>query len=162
MDALAQHAARRPDAPAVVDGDRTFTWRAYHEARNRLARGLRRLGLDAGDHVVVHAANSAEYLLAGAAARAIGAVPVAMNHRLTADEAAHVLDDSDATLVFVGEEFLDAAERLRPRAPRVRHWIALGAHARPWMRALTDVAAAGSAVMTPSEARLLLLLLLLL
>ena len=92
MDALAQHAARRPDAPAVVDGDRTFTWRAYHEARNRLARGLRRLGLDAGDHVVVHAANSAEYLLAGAAARALGAVPVAMNHRLTADEAAHVLD----------------------------------------------------------------------
>jgi acyl-CoA synthetase (AMP-forming)/AMP-acid ligase II len=144
MDTIAQHAARHPDRVAVVDGDRILTWRAYHEARNRLARALAALRLGAGDHAVIHAPNSAEYLLAGAATRALGAVPVAMNHRLTVEEAAYILDDSDAVVVFVGDGFLDAAERLRPRAPRVRHWIALGAERRPWTTPLGDLLAAGT------------------
>ena len=144
MDAIAQHAARQPDRPAVVDGDRTLSWRQYHEVRNRLARGLAGLGIGPGDHVVVYAPNSAEYLLGGAAARAVGAVPVAMNHRLTADEAAYILDDSDATLVFLGDGLLDAAERVRPRSARVRHWVALGLERRPWTVPLADVVAAGS------------------
>src|SRR5437868_3287378 len=77
-------------------------------------------GLQSGEHVIVYAPNSTEYLLASAAARAVGAIPVPMNHRLTADEVAYILDDSDAAVVFVGDPFLPIAETVRASATRVR------------------------------------------
>src|SRR2546427_262960 len=88
--------AARPDKPAVIDGKRRLSWREYHELRNRLVHSLARLGLAAGEHAVLYAHNSADVLLAGAAVRARGAVPVPMNHRLTPEEAAYILDNSDA------------------------------------------------------------------
>ena len=59
-------------------------------------------------------------LLAGAAVRAVSAIPVPMNHRLTADEAAYILDNSDAVLAFAGDTFLPVVEAVRTRVPRIR------------------------------------------
>jgi acyl-CoA synthetase (AMP-forming)/AMP-acid ligase II len=105
VDPLTRHALARPDAPALIEGERRLGWREYHEARNRLAHALGDLGLDAGEHVVLYAPNSVEVVLASAAARARGLIPVPMNHRLTADEVAYILDDSDAVAVFVGDAY---------------------------------------------------------
>jgi acyl-CoA synthetase (AMP-forming)/AMP-acid ligase II len=143
MDLIATHAARQPDHPAIIDGDTVLSWRDFFEQRNRLAHGLVRLGLKPGDHVIVYAPNSADVLLAGAAVRAVSAVPVPMNHRLTADEAAYILDDSDAVLVFAGDAFLPVVEAVRARAPRVRHWVLLGVERRGWASHLDDLVAAG-------------------
>src|SRR5262245_9113120 len=103
MDVIAAHAAARPDAPALIQGERHLSWREFLERRNRLASSFARLGLRAGEHVAVYAANSIESMLASAAARAVGAVSVPVNHRLVADELAYVLDDADAAFVFVSE-----------------------------------------------------------
>jgi long-chain acyl-CoA synthetase len=81
-------------------------------------------------------------LLAGAAMRAVSAVPVPMNHRLTADEAAYIFDNSDAVLAFVGDA-LPVVEAVRARAPRVRHWVLFGGESRPWASRLDDLVAAG-------------------
>ena len=73
MDVLAAHAARHPDKPALVEGERVWSWAEFIGRRNRLAHGLLTLGLPAGGHVIVYAENSLEHYLAGAAARkAIG------------------------------------------------------------------------------------------
>jgi acyl-CoA synthetase (AMP-forming)/AMP-acid ligase II len=143
MDLIATHAARQPDHPAIIDGDTVLSWRDFFEQRNRLAHGLVRLGLKLGDHVIVYAPNSADVLLAGAAVRAVSAVPVPMDHRLTADEAAYILDDSDAVLVFAGDAFLPVVEAVWARAPRVRHWVLLGVERRGWASHLDDLVAAG-------------------
>ncbi|MBI2317601.1 MAG: AMP-binding protein [Betaproteobacteria bacterium] len=45
--------ARRPDAIAVVDGDRRLSFRECHAESARLAGGLARLGLRAGDHLLL-------------------------------------------------------------------------------------------------------------
>jgi len=45
MDILAAHAQRTPDAPALIEGERALTWRAFVERRNRLANALSGLGL---------------------------------------------------------------------------------------------------------------------
>ena len=143
MDAIATHAAARPDAPALIEGSRRLTWRDYHERRNRLAHALAGRGLRAGEHVIIYAPNSIEYLLASAATRAVGAIPVPMNHRLAPDEVAYILDDSDAALVFVGDPFLATADAVRASATRVRGWITLGHERRPWADAIDDLVAAG-------------------
>ena len=148
MDAIASHAAARPDAPAIVEGMRSLTWRAYHKRRNRLAHALAGLGLRAGEHVIIYAPNSTEYLLAGAAARSLGAIAIPMNHRLSAEEVAYILDDSDAALVFVGDPFLAIADAVhegavRVGAVRVRHWVTIGRERRAWAEALEDLIGRG-------------------
>jgi acyl-CoA synthetase (AMP-forming)/AMP-acid ligase II len=143
MDFVARHADAHPDRPALIEIDRRLSWREFCERRNRLAHALADLGLTAGEHVVIYAHNSLEVILASAAARALGLIPVPVNHRLTADEVAYILDDSDAVAAFVGEAFVPTLERVRPRAPRLRHAILLGAERRPWAHHLTDLVAAG-------------------
>src|SRR5437763_16999478 len=66
MDAIAANAAAKPDAPAIIEGERHLTWREYHARRNRLAHALAGRGLQSGEHVIVYAPNSTEYLLASA------------------------------------------------------------------------------------------------
>ncbi|HEU4367181.1 MAG TPA: AMP-binding protein [Methylomirabilota bacterium] len=143
MDIMARHAASQPDKPAVIEGERRTSWRDYHEARNRLAHALAALGLAASEHAVLYAHNSLELLLASAAVRGLGALPVPMNHRLTVDELAYILDDADAVAVFVSDAFVPTLERVRARVPRLRHVVLLGTERRPWARPLDDLLAAG-------------------
>jgi acyl-CoA synthetase (AMP-forming)/AMP-acid ligase II len=143
MDIVAAHADRHPDKAALVQGEHLLTWRGYAERRNRLASALAGLGLAPGEHAVIHAQNSLDWLVASAAVRAAGAVPVPMNHRLTEEEAAYILDDSDAAVAVVSEAFVPLAERLRARAPRVRAWVLIDAGRRPWAHHVDDLVAAG-------------------
>jgi fatty-acyl-CoA synthase/long-chain acyl-CoA synthetase len=144
MDLVAKYAAGHPDKLALIEGERTLTWRQFFRTRNRLAHSLAALGIGAGQHAVIYAHNSAENILASMALRALGAVAVPMNHRLTAEEVGYILDDSDATAVLVGDGFLPMAERVRGAASGVKRWITLGAERRPWAEALGDLLARGS------------------
>ncbi|HET7341982.1 MAG TPA: AMP-binding protein [Methylomirabilota bacterium] len=144
MDPIARAAAAHPERAAVIDGERAVSWRQYDDARNRLAGALAGLGVGGGEHVVVYAHNAYEVLLAGAVVRALGAIAVPMNHRLTAEEVAYILDDSDAVALVAGDAFLPIVERVRDAAPRLRHVILLGAERRPWARHLDDLLASGS------------------
>src|SRR5262245_48910292 len=103
MELIARWAAERGEAAAAIEGARRLTWREYAIARNRLADSLARLGLRPGEHVAIYAQNSLENLLAAAAVRALGAIAVPMNHRLTADEVAYILNDSAAAFVVVSD-----------------------------------------------------------
>ena len=143
VDILALHAERAPDAPALIDGERRLTWREFVDKRNRLASALRTLGVAKGEHVIVYLQNGLEAVLGPAAARALGAIPVPMNHRLVADEVAYILDHSDARAVVVGDAFLGTAERVRPGARKVRSWILVGRERRPWAAHIDELLATG-------------------
>ena len=151
MDILAAHAAAHPDKCALTDGERVWSWADYFAKRNRLAGALRSLGLAADEHAVVYAHNSLEFMLASAAVRALGAIPVPMNHRLTAEEVVYILDNSEATTVFASEAFVPMLERVRGNAPKVRRWVLMGAERRPWAAHLDDLvgSAAGEVIDAP-------------
>jgi acyl-CoA synthetase (AMP-forming)/AMP-acid ligase II len=144
MDIIALHAGNTPDKAALVEGERTLTWADLVAHRNRLASALTGLGVVPGERLVVYSFNSIEWLLAGLAATAVGCVSVPMNHRLTAEEAAYVLDNSDAVAVFVGDSFLPVVEEIRATAAtKVRHWILVGEERREWAEHIDDLLAAG-------------------
>src|SRR6188474_526579 len=136
MDAIATHAERHPDRAALIEGERRLSWAELRDARNRLAHSLVGLGISPGEHVVLYAHNGLEVLVASAAVRAAGAIPVPMNHRLTADEVAYILENSEAAAAFVGDAFV-------PMADAVRAWILLGAERRDWAVSWDDLVAAG-------------------
>ncbi|HKC98341.1 MAG TPA: AMP-binding protein [Methylomirabilota bacterium] len=144
MDYVAIHAQSKPDAVAQIEGDRRLTWRALLERRNRLASSLVKQGVGRGEHVIIYAPNSLEYLLASAATRAANAVPIPMNHRLVAEEVSYILDHSDAVAAFVGGPFVATADQVRRDAHRLRLWITLDAE-RAWATSLDELVDAGSA-----------------
>ena len=151
MDFVALHAQSKPDAVAQIEGERYLTWRELLERRNRLANALVKQGVGRGEHVVIYAPNSLEYLLASAATRAANAVPIPMNHRLVAEEVSYILEHSDAVAAFVGGPYVPMAEDVRRHAEHVRLWITLGPEHRAWASRLDELLEQGSIESPPVD-----------
>ena len=78
---LADRAQKRRDHPFIVwepfDGPgQTWTYGQFHAAVGRIAGGLARRGVSAGDRVLIHLDNCPETLLAWYACGWVGAVAV--------------------------------------------------------------------------------------
>lgn len=114
-----------PNARAVTAVDRTLSFLVLNARCNQLARGLRALGLKAGDGVALMASNRSEFAEVFWATRRIGLRFTPLNWHLTGDEAAYIVEDCDAKAVFVEARFAPAAA-LIGRAPQLAHRFAIG------------------------------------
>lgn len=110
--AVALWAQLIPQAPAIVSeaGDRSF---AELNARcNQLVRALRARGLVAGDGIALMCSNRAEFAEVFWASRRAGLRITPVNWHLTAEEAAYIVNDSDAKALFFDVRFAPIAEDL--------------------------------------------------
>ncbi len=99
-----------PQALAVVDPDGTEISAGDLLARcNRMAHGLRSLGLEPGDTVAAILPNGASPATVYLAALQIGLYYVPINYRLSPPEVAYILADSDAKVFVTHERFADLA-----------------------------------------------------
>ena len=87
---LAETAARKPGAPALVDEVGTTTWAALQERTNRLINALRAAGLRAGDTVALLSGNRREYFEVMSAGLHAGLFVVPVNWHWVARELAYV------------------------------------------------------------------------
>ena len=78
-DILTEHAARRPDHPAIEDGGRIVTYAELDRLVDAAAAHLRAAGLVAGDVAGVMLPDSAEHLVLLLALARLGAVMVAID-----------------------------------------------------------------------------------
>ncbi len=101
LDFLARSALVYPDARAVVDGDRRFTYAEFHARVHRLAGALRALGVAPGDRVAVLAMNGVAALEAHFGPMLIGAVLVMLNTRLQSEELGWILQHCGAKVLLV-------------------------------------------------------------
>ncbi|MBW0089667.1 AMP-binding protein [Pseudonocardia sp. KRD-184] len=101
---LADGIARAADRPALVQGDRTLTYRALGERVGRLAAGYAGLGLRRGDRIVLVMPNRPELVEAMWAAFHGGFVAVPVNWHLHPDEVGYIVRHSGASAVVVSEE----------------------------------------------------------
>jgi fatty-acyl-CoA synthase len=90
-----------PERIGVIDGDRRQTWAALRERVRSLAAALQANGIEKGDRVAFLAPNTSELLEAHYGVPAAGAVLVAINTRLTADEIAYIVRHSGARVLVV-------------------------------------------------------------
>ncbi|WP_199788223.1 MULTISPECIES: AMP-binding protein [unclassified Streptomyces] len=128
---LRQRATTTPEALAVVDGPRRWTYRELDERADRLASGLRELGLEPGDRVVVQLPNCAEFLQLAFALFRIGAVPVMTLPAHREAEIAHLATLSDAVAYVIpdthlGFDYRPLARSVRERVPGLRHVLVVG------------------------------------
>ena len=108
---LAHHAAAFPDKPAVVFGEHTLTYGALNARVNRLARALRRAGVEVGDALAAVLPNGCEWFELLNAAGKIGARIVPVGYRLKGPEIAYMVADSRAKLIIGAPELRDEIDR---------------------------------------------------
>ncbi|GLY43210.1 acyl-CoA synthetase [Amycolatopsis sp. NBRC 101858] len=118
-DALTRVAFARPDALAVVDGDRRWTYGEFDTWVNRLAHGLAGRGYTTGDVLALASANSAEFLAVYYACAKLGLVCVPVNLGWRGDEVAYVLKHSQARGIVVESQLLGAIAPAVAEAPGV-------------------------------------------
>jgi acyl-CoA synthetase (AMP-forming)/AMP-acid ligase II len=114
-DGLDTWAGKRPDAPAMTFGERTFTWSQWHERILRLAGALRASGMGAGDRLAVLDLNHLATIELTLAASSLGAATVVLNFRSSPDQVRYVLEDSQPVMLCHGAGFAGAAGTLVPR-----------------------------------------------
>jgi long-chain acyl-CoA synthetase len=112
------------DRTAVVHKDVRLTYKEFNERVNRLANGLTSLGLKKGDHVAIFSANRHHILETFYACHKTGLVTVPLNARVSISEAAQMLNNSESNAVMVGEELVEAVDKVRGELEGVRHYIA--------------------------------------
>ena len=92
-----------PDAVAISEPARDYTFAEFDDRAARLAAALAAAGVGPGDKVACYLYNGSPYLETVFAAFKLGAVPVNANYRYTKDELTALLADADAAaLVFSG------------------------------------------------------------
>ena len=124
---LAIRAFMTPDKQAYVDTHRTpsLTFAELNARSNQIANALVDRGVRKGERIALLLMNSPEFMELFFALGKIGAMVVPLNWRLVADELEFMLDDSGATTLVFGDEFIPVVEELFDRRDKhtVTHWL---------------------------------------
>jgi long-chain acyl-CoA synthetase len=125
---LALWAETKPDEPAIVSphGERTF--RTLNANGNRLARALRRKGLQAGDAIALLLTNRPQFAEVVAASQRTGLRLTPINWHLTGDEAGYIVADCQARAVVADTRFAPTAAGAVAQAPAAAVRLAVGGH----------------------------------
>jgi fatty-acyl-CoA synthase len=123
---LAISAMRYPDKPAVVYMARVWSYRALHEAAEKMAGALSALGVQAGDRVILNMQNCPQLVITHFAILRLDAVVVPVNPMNKAEELKHYITDPDArvavTTADLAPELAQASNAL-PADQQLRHMV---------------------------------------
>src|SRR3954470_7800388 len=123
---IRQHGAEQAAAPAIVYGDRTITYGELDERSNRFANGLLAEGVRSQQRVAWLDKNAPEYFDALFGATKVNAVLCAVNWRLAPREAAFIINDSQATVLVIGEELLPMLDAMSGELTTVKRVLVVG------------------------------------
>jgi len=116
-------AETQPDAPALVHGSHTLSWREFDQRADNVGRWLLGAGVAVQDKVALYLYNCSEYLEATYAAYKIGLVPINTNYRYADDELVYLWENADTVAVVFHGVFVERIEGIRDRVPGVRAWL---------------------------------------
>jgi fatty-acyl-CoA synthase len=125
-----------PDQVIVYRGIKRFTYRQLRERIGRLASGLARLGVSAGDTVGVFDWDSNRFLEAYFAVPMMGAVLQTVNVRLSPEQIAYTINHAGSSVLLVNDEFVPTLEGIRNKLPKVKRLVLMSDRAVPQAGAL--------------------------
>lgn len=122
------HAKVDPDKPAVVMAEtgQTLTYGDLDHRSAAIAAGLRDLGLRRGDVIALLSDNVVEAFEMYWAAIRSGLYITAINWHLAADEAAYIVSDCGARVLFASAGVRTLAEEVVSLTPAIAHRFAFG------------------------------------
>jgi aspartate racemase len=115
---FAEQAAQRPEAIALVCGERRFTYRELDVRSNRLAHWLRRAGVGPDTLVGVCLHRSAELIVALLGIAKAGGAYVSFDPTYPAERLAFMMTDTAARVVLTSEKLRDMVVAIHARQTR--------------------------------------------
>lgn len=129
-DVTRQHARTRPERTAIHYEGRDITFAELDRRANQVANGLIAEGLKPQARIAILSKNAPAFFDLWFGGAKADAVLVPVNFRLAPPEAAFVIEDAAAELLFVGTDFYPLVEKVERELKSVRRIIALdGGHA---------------------------------
>jgi len=151
---LLDHAARRPQAPALREKVygiwQTLTWADLAKLVRQLACGFAQAGVKRGDHVVVVGENRPRLYASMLAAQSLGAVPVPLYQDAVAAEFVFPINNAEVAFAVVeDQEQVDKMLEIRAQCPQLaRIWYddprGLRHYSEPGLASLDVLVAAGT------------------
>jgi len=111
------------DDIALKYGSENVTFAEFNTRVNSLIHALQSMGVHKGDVIGVLSWNCLDYVYVFGAAMKGGFIISPFNCRLQADELDYLINYSEANTLFVGPEFVEIADQLRSRIPKVKNFI---------------------------------------
>ena len=147
---LEESAQRAPKKAAIKYGQHTFlgfgkpivTFHQLDASANKVARGLRTLGVEKGDRVGIFGENCPEYIMGYFGIAKAGGIAVPINSFLTGSEVQYIANDCQIKVLFLSKKFLKTITPVLPQMASVKHLVVLddpaeGEHT-PFARLLAD------------------------
>lgn len=141
-DCLDLAADLRADNEALVQGPRRIRWSDLRRRAHNLGRVMLDMGASRQAKVALYTYNHPAYMEGCYAAMAAGLVPFNVNYRYREEELHYLLDNADAEIVIVHEEFVPRLAHVASDLPRLRGFLVAGdttsvntgplRHARPY------------------------------
>jgi len=116
---IARHAEATPTKRAVMCAGKTRTWAEFDRRLNKVARALAAMGIGKGDKIAILAANSVEYLETFMGALRSGACVVPLSTMAAADALEKMLDDCDAKVLFLSDQYRALVEPCESRLSKL-------------------------------------------
>jgi long-chain acyl-CoA synthetase len=124
-DVIYRNALLHAGDEAFVCGPQRITFAQFNARVNRLIHALRSLEIKKGDVIGILSWNCLEYTDVYGAAMKGGFIASPFNPRLQSEELEYLINYSETNTLFVGPELLETVSHLRPRLPKVKHYISL-------------------------------------
>ncbi len=119
-------ARKYPSRVAIVFGDRSLTFSDLDAESNRLAHGLRALGLESGDRLGLFMPNCLEFEIGFYAASKLGAAACPLNSSYREREITYQLNDSGASILITHTRLWPVVEAARPNLAHLRTIVLIG------------------------------------
>jgi acyl-CoA synthetase (AMP-forming)/AMP-acid ligase II len=116
-------AAAIPDKPAIVDGDKRYSWAEYENRAARVAQVLADHGLKPGAKLSIYSYNAAEYMETQFGAFKARICPVNVNYRYLEAELTHVINNSDSEALVFQAQFAPRVAAIRDQLDQVKLFL---------------------------------------
>src|SRR4051812_31081199 len=124
-DIVRVHGAARAEKVALIQGDRTVTWRQLYERSQQVAQGLAAEGVGRQDRIAFLDKNGIEHFEVFYGAALLNAVCVDVNWRLAPPEVEYIVNDAAAKVFVVGPDFVTVLEAIADKLTTVQKIVVI-------------------------------------
>ncbi len=117
---------RRGRKKAIIFEGKEITYKDFNAHVNRVANGLRKLGVKEGEVVAIMLPNIPEFLYSFFGIQRMGAVAVTVNPMYKGGEIEHILGDSGAKVIIALTNFVPMILEIKPELPKLEHIVVTG------------------------------------
>ena len=125
-DLIVRNARRFPDKEGVICEDKRLTWHQVNTRVNKLVHAFTALGLSKGDRVAVLSGNCHQFWETYCAGGKSGIISVPLNYRLAGRELLYILNNSGASTIVMGPEYVETICQIRDELKHLKYLITFG------------------------------------